>query len=222
MINKILIIKNYINNNHNDLCDLLYVPNTSINIIHSDDLNNYSLNDLEKNHDKLLILGGKDSVININKYPYMLLIIKLINLFHNNNKFILGICLGCQLITKAFGGEIKSMNVPNIGCIKGIVQHKKLDILSKKIKDQYILAVHEDYVDVSNTSLEIIASYENIPYIIKKDKTLGIQFHPDVCVDRFLLCIDKKEYNIINCTKSNRNMINNFNKDFMKKWMEKN
>jgi GMP synthase-like glutamine amidotransferase len=220
MIN-ILVIRNNINEEYNSYT-FMDIHNTCINIIQSTDLSKYSLEELSEKYDKLIILGGKESVIDIYKYPYLFLIINLIHLFNDKNKHILGICLGCQLLAKTFGGTIKKLPKMNIRCTKNI-NIKENEIIN--IDNQYVLCYHEDYIyDVGN--MEIIGKYKNIPYIIQKNNNiLGVQYHPDIYIDRFINCVNKNNISnkekIISKVQDNSNKINNYNREFMKKWILK-
>lgn len=223
---KILAIKNYINNDENfTKYTFLGIHKTSINIIQSTDLHYYSLVELSNSYDKLIVLGGKESVLKIDKYPYLDLIINLIHLFNNQNKHILGICLGFQLIAKAFGGTVKKLPKLNMKCATNINIIKETNFIKKDMEKEYIICFHEDYVHDSG-DMEIIGKYNDIPYIIQKNNILGVQFHPDVFISRFLCCVknnktltDDTKKSIIEHTLKNKERINNYNKEFMKKWI---
>jgi hypothetical protein len=74
--------------------------------------------------------------------------------------------------------------------------------------------------------MEIIGKYKNIPYIIQKNNNiLGVQYHPDIYIDRFINCVNKNNISnkekIISKVQDNSNKINNYNREFMKKWILK-
>lgn len=96
---------------------------------------------------------------------------------------ILGICFGCQIMTKYYGGNIKSMKeeVNNISrCTT--VNHNSI-FFKENIKSAIIYRSHNDYIDTVPkgfiiTSIDksdnVIQSIEN-----KKLKRFGVQFHPE-------------------------------------------
>lgn len=53
--------------------------------------------------DLLIILGGPQRAIEIDKYPYLIKVMQLINAAIADNKKVLGICLGAQLIAASLG-----------------------------------------------------------------------------------------------------------------------
>jgi len=117
----------------------------------------------------------------------------------NKGKFLIGICLGMQLL---YEKSYENGEYEGLGFIKGSV--KKLDIdlkvphmgwnnlkfnrkdeIVKYIKeDDYVYFVHSYYVNSSNEELISYTDYEKrIPAIVKKDNIYGIQFHPEKSSD---------------------------------------
>ncbi len=58
-------------------------------------------------HDALVILGGGQNALADDTHPYFPALLGLIRDFAARDKAVLGICLGSQLIARAFGGENK-------------------------------------------------------------------------------------------------------------------
>ena len=56
-------------------------------------------------HDALIVLGGKQSAVDDDAYPYLPLLAGLMRQFGDAEKPVLGICLGAQLLARAYGGE---------------------------------------------------------------------------------------------------------------------
>lgn len=225
-MNDILVIRNTLEDPYIDMYTFMSVPNIKIEIINSQELYNYSLVELANIYDKLILLGGPESITEIDKYPYLYNTIKLIHLFNLLNKPILGICLGLQLLVKAFNGQVKKLPSINIGCATNIKVHNETEFIKKSLYNKHVLIIHEDYVNIDNTDFQLIATYNNIPYIIQKNNILGVQFHPDVLVQRFILCINKrndidnkKKESIVNIAKLYRDSINEYNNGFIKKWI---
>lgn len=95
-----------------------------------------------------------------------------IEFLKETNKPVIGICLGCQLIAKAFGGTLKKLDEKKHGIFE-IVYGKK----SYKVYESHRYAINELPIQ-----LDLIARSETGAEIIKhKTKPIyGFQFHPEV------------------------------------------
>lgn len=152
------------------------------------EINNFSL---------IIILGGYQSLTQINNYSYLLNVIELIKKCILEKKPIFGICLGCQLVAYALGCNIKSDGKLHIGY--------DTEIMNKK----NIFRCHFDYIEPNN-SIIILETFDNMPYLYTySDFIYGIQCHPDISP------IDVYTYsgNINACVFANNNSeyINNTN-----------
>ncbi|KQZ93221.1 glutamine amidotransferase [Mesorhizobium sp. Root157] len=56
-------------------------------------------------HNALVVLGGGQNALADNAYPYFPALLDLIRDFEARDRAVLGICLGSQLIARAFGGH---------------------------------------------------------------------------------------------------------------------
>lgn len=57
------------------------------------------------NHDGLIVLGGVQSAVDDADHPYLPALAGLMRRFGDADKAVLGICLGSQLLARAYGGE---------------------------------------------------------------------------------------------------------------------
>src|SRR5690242_7692256 len=56
-------------------------------------------------HDGLIVLGGKQRAVDDVDYPYLPTLAQLMRRFGDADKAVLGICLGSQLLARAYGGD---------------------------------------------------------------------------------------------------------------------
>lgn len=130
------------------------------------------LNDINlDNYDKVIILGGHQSIKDIKEYRSLRQIVKLIEKCYETNKKVLGICLGAQLIAYSRGCKIGRLNEPKNGY--------DADIEIDGIIYKNLFRSHYDYI-IPNDDIEVLCSSENIPYLIRSGSLIGIQCHPDI------------------------------------------
>lgn len=197
---------------------------------------NYIQESFIKKWDFIIILGGYQSIVDIDKYPYLHNIIKLIKIAISFDIKILGICLGCQLIAKAFDYNIIRMNKNEIG-YHSMIKLTEEGLLDKVFSNcnnlNNILSFHTDMIDInSNKGIKVLGTYKSIPYIIKIKSAYGIQFHPEVnlCIlKNYLklkcdLLLSKKNImdEIIKYAENNEEIILDNGLFIIKEWLFKN
>ncbi|MEM1626388.1 MAG: type 1 glutamine amidotransferase [Sulfolobaceae archaeon] len=132
----------------------------------------------DENFDSLIIMGGPQSVYEIEKYPYLKKEIELIKKALLNDKRVLGVCLGAQLISYALGGEVsKGSFGPEIGV-------SKISLLSDFIKvfkshEIFVFQLHHDTFTLP-TGSELLAYSSKYYQAFKYKRMLAVQFHLEV------------------------------------------
>lgn len=116
--------------------------------------------------------------------------------FVKSGKYLVGICLGMQLLyDKSFeygeydglgliDGNVELLDinfkVPHMGWNNLKFQKEDDEILRYINEDSYVYFVHSYYANSSNKELVAYAEYEKkVPAIVRKDNVYGLQFHPE-------------------------------------------
>ena len=165
---KILVINNQGQYNHRIFRSLHYlkipseiVPNTT------------SIKDIKKKEPLGLILGGGPSIDRSgNSMRYV----------EELDCPILGICLGHQIIAKAFGGEIGAAGIESYAKIQINILDEN-DILKGFGENADVWASHKDEVIKPPENFKVLASSSICGVEAMKHNTkpiYGIQFHPEV------------------------------------------
>lgn len=69
----------------------------------------------EGNYTGMVIMGGPMGACDDEQFPHLQQTVDLIHQFHREDKPIMGVCLGAQLIARAFGSRVYPHSVPEIG-----------------------------------------------------------------------------------------------------------
>ena len=107
---------------------------------------------------------------------------KIINYVIQNNKKLLGICYGAEILTLTLGGTIRKLTIPQKGT-------EKIDIVRKNPIYNNTLQVFESHgfaISKLPNILDVIGESKNCKFeIIQYDKKLifGTQFHPEMSRD---------------------------------------
>lgn len=144
---------------------------------------------------KSLILPGVGAFRDAIKALNDLNLVSVIKDEVSKGKYIIGICLGMQLLYQRgyeygdyeglgfINGSIKfldvNLKIPHMGWNN--LKFKKDDPILKYIKEnEYVYFVHSYYADSDNSELLSYAEYEKlVPAIVRNNNVYGIQFHPE-------------------------------------------
>lgn len=147
-----------------------------------------------KNADSLILPGVgayRDAINSLNDLE----LVQPIKDFVKSGKYMIGICLGMQLLyEKSYEhGEYEGLGlieeeinfldvdlkVPHMGW-NNLKFEKDDEILKYINEDSYVYFVHSYFANSSNKELIAFAEYEKkIPGIVRKDNIYGLQFHPE-------------------------------------------
>ncbi|MEJ5082180.1 type 1 glutamine amidotransferase [Ochrobactrum sp. MYb379] len=100
---RVLVIQNYPDSGLGQIEPILIEAGYAIDLIHA--YNGETLPEDDSNHKALIVLGGDQNALADDEFPYFPNLLNLIRAFGEHDKAVLGICLGSQLIARAYGGE---------------------------------------------------------------------------------------------------------------------
>lgn len=131
--------------------------------------------------DCLIIMGGPMNIYEEEKYPWLKYEKKFIKEAINNDKIILGICLGAQLITDVLGGKVTKNQESEIGWLPVDFNEKILEspIFKYFPKRCNVFQWHNDTFSTLGKGAIGIASSDgcNQQAFVYKEKIIGFQFH---------------------------------------------
>ena len=132
-------------------------------------------------YDYLIVLGGHMGAYQLEEYPQLHATLALIRAAHTRGIPTLGICLGAQLIAKAFGGEVFPNSQPELGWHPIKFTPSSHPLLSNLPNIDRVFQWHNDTFTLP-PGAEIFAS-SNIAAnqgFILGGNFLGLQFHPEI------------------------------------------
>ncbi len=164
----ILVINNKGQYNHRIQRSLQY-----LNIPSELVANTLSIEEIEAKNPIGLILGGGPSIEDAgNSEEYI----------KHFDIPILGICLGHQLIAKAYGGDVSTSDTESYAQVKINITNDE-NLFNQLAPEMDVWSSHKDEVKTIPEDFEILASSNlcDVESFKHKDKDVyGIQFHPEV------------------------------------------
>ena len=131
----------------------------------------------------IILLGGPMNVYEEDRYPFLKDEDLFIKEAVQRGKFILGICLGAQLIAKALGAKVFKAPVKEIGWFDVSLTEIGLQdpLFSNLPKTFPVFQWHEDTFDIPK-SAKLIATSSSVPHQAFRygDNAYGLQFHLEV------------------------------------------
>jgi len=145
----------------------------------------------EKSYSLVIILGAPESAND--NLPYLREEEKLIKKTVEQNKPVLGICLGSQLIAKTFGGRVYPGPKKEIGFYNDLVYDNHSKLFSGFKNPFTVFHWHGDTFDLPLGATRLVSSktYQNQGF--QFHSAVGIQFHLEVNEEIVNLWLDKTE-----------------------------
>lgn len=134
-------------------------------------------------HAGLIILGGPMNAHEDEQFPHLKKTVELIQQFHRQEKPIMGICLGAQLIARAFGSQVHRHSVPELGYSPLLLADPTAEEpwLKSLPPDLNLMQWHFDTFDLPEQAQLLMTNYicRNQAYRIGQN-IYGFQFHLEV------------------------------------------
>lgn len=107
--------------------------------------------------DGLIILGGIMQATDDAGYPHLLQLARLVREFHAGGKPVLGICLGAQLIARAFGARVFAQGWTEFGFTPiGLTEAARADPLLSGLPPRlWLMQWHEDAYDLPRDAVPL-------------------------------------------------------------------
>lgn len=161
----------------------------------------------EKSYSLVVILGAPESAND--NLPYLIEEQKLIKKTVDQNKPILGICLGSQLIAKTFGGRVYPGPKKEIGFYNDLVYEENSKLFSGFRNPFTVFHWHGDTFDLPSGAKRLVSSklYQNQAFQLQS--AVGIQFHMEVNEEMVNLWLDNTEEKMLEIPYINFDKIRN-------------
>jgi GMP synthase (glutamine-hydrolysing) len=135
----------------------------------------------------LIVMGGPESVYRFDRYPYLRDEIRLIESALHENKPILGVCLGAQLLAAALGATVRRGDAREIGWYPvSLAQAASDDRLMRGLPSEFMAAHwHSDVFELPEGAVALASSEKTAVQAFRfGDKAYGILFHAEISAER--------------------------------------
>ncbi len=136
--------------------------------------------------DCLIIMGGPQSTLKLDEFPYLSAEINLIKAAISQKKKILGFCLGAQLIGEALGAKTVRSPEKEVGVYPIALTDEGInDPLLQGLSSSFpVIHWHNDMPGLAETSVLLASSLGCPRQIVRyKDNVYGFQCHLEITLD---------------------------------------
>jgi len=133
--------------------------------------------------DGLVLLGGPMHAGDDAGYPAFPPMLDLIRQFHDQAKPVLGVCLGAQLVSRAFGGRVWPFGGLEIGYlpVRMTPAGRRDPLLKGLAPEVMIMQLHEDSFDLPAGAVRLMSNAACANQGLRVGRTTyGFQFHFEV------------------------------------------
>jgi GMP synthase-like glutamine amidotransferase len=133
-----------------------------------------------------VVLGGAMSANDDEIYPALAPMRDLLREFHAADKPLLGICLGSQILSRCFGGQVRPHTVVEFGYTPLTLtdEGRRDPLLAGLSNPQWIMQYHEDTFDVPAAGVQLMAGEACANQAFRVGRaTYGFQCHFEATAD---------------------------------------
>src|SRR5215471_17391106 len=135
----------------------------------------------------LIVMGGPETVYQLDRYPYLRDEIWLIESALRDNKPILGVCLGAQLLAAALGAAVKRGESREIGWYSvRLANAANVDRLMRGLPAEFMAAHwHSDVFELPNGAVALASSAKTANQAFRfGNNAYGLLFHAEITHER--------------------------------------
>jgi len=144
--------------------------------------------------DFLMVMGGPQSACEIDKYTYLQKEIELIRSAIAADKYVLGVCLGAQLIGEALGAKAERSPEKEMGCfLVELTEAGKKDKVFQHLPENFSsMHWHYDMPGIPSDGV-LLAKSVGCPRQAVRfgERVYGLQFHLEFTKEKMETLIDK-------------------------------
>jgi GMP synthase (glutamine-hydrolysing) len=134
----------------------------------------------------LIVMGGSETVYQLDRYPYLRDEMRLIENALKENKPILGVCLGSQLLAAALGANVRRAESKEIGWYPlRLTDVAGQDRLMRGVPAEFVAAHwHSDVFDLADGALALASSEKTAVQGFRYgDRAYGLLFHAEMTLE---------------------------------------
>lgn len=131
-------------------------------------------------HDALVVLGGEQNALADDSHPYLPELVRLMQRMGQANKAVLGVCLGSQLLARAYGAQNSLGTAPEFGWHKiSVTDEGRQDPVLSVLKDEFsAFQWHKDTFSLPASAVRLAHSAGAINQCFRLGRaSYGMQFH---------------------------------------------
>src|SRR5690348_15484193 len=135
----------------------------------------------------LIVMGGPESVYELDRYPHLRDEMRLMESALRDQKPILGVCLGAQLLASVLGATVKRGDSREIGWYPVRLSESATDDRLMRGLPQEFMAAHwhSDVFDLPKGAVALASSAMTAVQAFRfEDKAYGLLFHAEISEDR--------------------------------------
>lgn len=136
--------------------------------------------------DGIVILGGPQNAMQDDQFPHFIPLLKMMRAFDEAEKPVMGICLGAQLLARAWGGRVYSLDRLENGFhrIQKTAATRGDPLFAALPENPYMVEWHDDSFDLPSGATLLMTGVERLNQAFKIGGcSYGFQFHPEATAD---------------------------------------